>query len=85
MAFVSDEIAAVMQYATDPATYRQLYGDFTKDNPLWNAIPTSTGDAYYFDESTYIAEPPFFAGFAMQPARCRAINGRAPFASSAIR
>ena len=39
----SDEIAAVMQFATDPATYRRLYGDFTKDNPLWNAIPTIAG------------------------------------------
>ena len=63
----SAEIAAVMDYATDPATYQELYRDFTKDNPLWNAIPTSTGDSYAFDESTYIAEPPFFAGFTMQP------------------
>ena len=39
----SQEIGAVMQYATDPATYRRLYGDFTKDNPLWNAIPTTNG------------------------------------------
>ena len=46
----SDEIAAVMQFATDPATYQRLYGDFTKDNPLWNAIPTTEGDAYVFDE-----------------------------------
>ena len=70
----SDEVAAVMQYATDPATYRQLYGDFTKDNPLWNAIPTSTGHAYVFDKSTYIAEPPFFDGFAMQPGKMPAIQ-----------
>ncbi len=42
----SEEIGAVMQYATDPATYRRLYGDFTKENPLWNAIPTSTGQVY---------------------------------------
>ena len=71
----SDEIAAVMQFATDPATYRQLYGDFTKDNPLWNAIPTSTGHAYVFDKSTYIAEPPFFDGFAMQPGKMPTISG----------
>jgi aconitate hydratase len=64
----SEEIGAVMQYATDPATYRRLYGDFTKDNPLWNAIPTSTGQVYAWDKSTYIAEPPFFKDFTMQPA-----------------
>ena len=62
----TEEIGAVMQYATDPATYRRLYGDFTKDNPLWNAIPTSTGQVYIWDKSTYIAEPPFFKDFKMQ-------------------
>jgi aconitate hydratase len=71
----SEEIGAVMQYATDPATYRRLYGDFTKENPLWNAVPTSTGQVYPWDKSTYIAEPPFFAGFSMQPAPMPAIRG----------
>jgi aconitate hydratase len=71
----SEEIGAVMQYATDPATYRRLYGDFTKENPLWNAIPTSTGQVYTWDKSTYIAEPPFFAGFSMQPAPMPAVRG----------
>ncbi len=71
----SEEIGAVMQYATDPATYRRLYGDFTKENPLWNAIPTSTGQVYTWDESTYIAEPPFFTDFSMQPAPMPAVRG----------
>ncbi len=71
----SEEIGAVMQYATDPATYRRLYGDFTKENPLWNAIPTSTGQVYPWDKSTYIAEPPFFTGFSMQPAPMPAVRG----------
>ena len=71
----SEEIGAVMQYATDPATYRRLYGDFTKENPLWNAIPTSTGQVYPWDKSTYIAEPPFFAGFSMQPSPMPAVRG----------
>ena len=71
----SQEIGAVMQYATDPATYRRLYGDFTKDNPLWNAIPTTKGQVYAWDKSTYIAEPPFFADFAMQPGKVAAIHG----------
>ena len=71
----SQEIGAVMQYATDPATYRRLYGDFTKDNPLWNAIPTASGQVYVWDRSTYIAEPPFFADFAMQPGKVAAVRG----------
>ena len=71
----SDEIGEVMQYATDPATYRRLYSDFTKDNPLWNSIPTSTGQVYPWDKSTYIAEPPFFKDFTMQPGRAHDIKG----------
>jgi aconitate hydratase len=71
----SEEIGAVMQFATDPATYRRLYGDFTKDNPLWNAVPTSTGQVYAWDRSTYIAEPPFFEGFTMQPGKVPTIRG----------
>ncbi len=71
----SDEIGAVMQYATDPATYRRLYSDFTQDNPLWNAIPSSTGQVYAWDKSTYIAEPPFFKDFTMQPGNAHDIRG----------
>ncbi len=61
------EVGAVLKYATDPATYRKLYADFTKDNPLWNNIPAPTGQVYNWAKSTYIAEPPFFQGFGMQP------------------
>jgi aconitate hydratase len=71
----SAEVGAVMKYATDPATYRRLYSDFTKDNPLWNSIPTSTGQVYAWDKSTYIAEPPFFNDFTMQPGTAHDIRG----------
>jgi aconitate hydratase len=65
----------VMQYATDPATYRRLYSDFTKDNPLWNSVPTSKGQVYVWDKSTYIAEPPFFKDFTMHPGTAHDIHG----------
>jgi aconitate hydratase len=71
----AQEVGAVMQYATDPATYRRLYGDFTKDNPLWNSVPTSTGQVYVWDKSTYIAEPPFFKDFTMQTGTVKDIRG----------
>jgi aconitate hydratase len=69
------EVASVMQYATDPATFRRLYGDFTKDNPLWNGVPGSKGQVYVWDKSTYIAEPPFFKDFSMQPGKAHDIKG----------
>ena len=61
------EIHDCMKYAMDPKTFRTLYGDFTKNNPLWNAVPAPAGQAYSWPKSTYIAEPPFFADFGMQP------------------
>jgi aconitate hydratase len=54
--------------ALDPETYRTLYSDFAEQNPLWNEIPSSTGDVYEWDrQSTYIQEPPYFEKFSMQP------------------
>ncbi|MDP3841038.1 MAG: aconitate hydratase [Oxalobacteraceae bacterium] len=58
-----EDIAAVQQYATDPALYQRLYADFTQDNPLWNGIAAPSGDMYSWEQSTYIAEPPFFRDF----------------------
>ncbi len=57
------EVAAVMQHATNAATYRNLYADFTKGFDLWNNIPSTAGQVYNWDKSTYIAEPPFFEHF----------------------
>jgi len=42
-------------------------------------IPASAGDTYAFDpDSTYIQEPPFFAGFSMKPGSIAEIRGAAP-------
>ncbi len=69
------EVGAVLKHATDPRIYRRLYADFTKDNPLWNNIPAPTGQVYTWAKSTYIAEPPFFQGFSMQPGKIGEIKG----------
>ena len=63
----SEEINAVMPYAQDPVTFRRLYSDFTKDHDLWNDIPAPDGETYNWPASTYIARPPFFAGFEAEP------------------
>ncbi|MCM2308865.1 MAG: aconitate hydratase [Sulfuritalea sp.] len=71
----SQEIAAAMHHATDPATYRALYADFARGNPLWNEIPVDAGQVYAWQPSSYIAEPPFFKDFALTPGRVTAIRG----------
>jgi aconitate hydratase len=59
-----EEIKALMSAAFDPATYQKLYSNFAEQNPLWNDIPTSTGNVYQWErESTYIREPPYFDEF----------------------
>ncbi len=63
----SAEVQALMKHAADPAVYRRLYADLTRDLPLWNAIAAPAGNLYRWDESTYIARPPFFEDFSIQP------------------
>ncbi len=63
----SQEIADALTRATDPDTYRTLYRDFARGNPLWNDIPADTGQVYAWAPSTYIAEPPFFDDFDPAP------------------
>ncbi len=71
----SDEIEAILPFAMDPATFRRLYADFTGDHDLWNDIPAATGEVYAWPESTYIARPPFFDGFSLQPGAVGDITG----------
>ncbi len=55
------DIAAVMNTATDAASYRKIYADVGADNPLWDAVSAPSGTVYQWDtKSTYIQEPPFF-------------------------
>ncbi len=69
------EIHDCMKYAMDPKTFRRLYGNLTKDHPLWNAVPAPAGQVYDWPKSTYIAEPPFFADFDMLPGQTGNITG----------
>jgi aconitate hydratase len=59
-----NEVNDVMRAAFDPETYRSLYSNFADQNPMWNEIPTTTGNVYQWDtQSTYIREPPYFEHF----------------------
>jgi aconitate hydratase len=69
------EIHALMKYAVDPAVFGRMYGDLTKDNPMWAAVPTAAGQVYNWPKSTYIAEPPFFQNFGMSAGQARDVHG----------
>ena len=71
----SDEVAALLKHARDPGTFGRMYGDFTKDNPMWAAVPSASGQVYNWPKSTYIAEPPFFDAFGMSAGKAREVKG----------
>jgi aconitate hydratase len=71
----SDEVDACMKHAMNPKTFRRLYSNPGKDNPLWQGISSAAGQVYDWPKSSYIAEPPFFEGFGMQPGTTGNITG----------
>ena len=65
----SEEIYALMKFAMDPKAYEANYGKVKSDpGELWTKVGSVSGQVYTWPKSTYIARPPFFDGFTMQPA-----------------
>jgi len=64
----SDEVHELMKYAMNGKAFRANYA-LVKSDPgkLWEKIKGAKGNVYPWPRSTYIAEPPFFKGFTMQP------------------
>lgn len=65
----SAEIAKLMKFALNSKTFKENYAD-VKGAPgkLWENIKgVAEGEVYNWPTSTYIAEPPFFSDFTMEP------------------
>ena len=64
----SDEVYALLKSAMNPKAFRANYANVAA-NPgkLWTGIKGVKGQVYDWPKSTYIAQPPFFEGFAMTP------------------
>ena len=64
----SDEVHALMKFAMHGKAYRENYERIrSQPGPLWERIQGASGLSYDWPESSYIAEPPFFVGFSLQP------------------
>jgi aconitate hydratase len=75
------EINELLRSAFDADTYRRLYSNFAEQNPLWNEIPSTTGNVYEWDpESTYIQEPPYFENFSNAVGSFQDIHNARPLA-----
>jgi aconitate hydratase len=70
------EVQALLPQALDPAVFRSNYAEI-KTNPgkLWENISGVQGEVYTWPSSTYIAQPPFFEDFAMQPSAMPVVTG----------
>ena len=64
----SQEVGELMRFAMNSEVFKKNYAD-VKGNPgaLWERVSSTEGQVYNWPESTYIAEPPFFADFEMTP------------------
>jgi aconitate hydratase len=72
----TEEVQALLKYALNPDAFQENYSEVrTNPGKLWENIQGVTGDVYNWPESTYIAEPPFFKDFGMEPAAMPTVKG----------
>ena len=63
----SDEVHALLKFAMNGKAFRENYAKVATDpGKLWEKIKGVSGTAYTWPASTYSAEPPFFAQFALE-------------------
>jgi aconitate hydratase len=65
----SREVADLVRSAINEDMFRSRYGDVFKGDRHWQAIKVTGGQTYdWSDGSTYVQNPPYFAGISMKPA-----------------
>ncbi len=78
------EVREVVEKSITRASYQRIYASVYDGDDHWKALPVPRGDLFAWDAvSTYIANPPYFAGMGKTPppvteitgARCLALLG----------
>ncbi len=70
------EIEDTIKTSVTPEMFRKQYGSVFDGNPTWNAIKSTGGEIYEWeDASTYIQEPPFFVGMSKEAGHIQPISG----------
>ncbi|MBW2459048.1 MAG: aconitate hydratase AcnA [Deltaproteobacteria bacterium] len=72
------DVAKVVGESLRPEMYATSYATVFEGDERWNALPLARGEGGRFgwdDRSTYIANPPFFAGMNPEPAPTTNITG----------
>ncbi|APZ91171.1 aconitate hydratase AcnA [Fuerstiella marisgermanici] len=70
------EIASTIASSMSPGMFVDQYASAADGPPEWQAIKSSDGDIYEWnDDSTYVQEPPFFVDMPVDPLPITAIEG----------
>lgn len=70
------EVNEVVNKVVTPELFRSEYENVFSDNERWNEIQTNNDALYSFDDdSTYIANPPFFEGLSAEPGTVEPLTG----------
>ena len=70
------EIAEIIAECISPDQFHRQYGEVFEGPPEWKEIATDPSRLYNWDpDSTYIQEPPFFAGLTAEPGMIAPIVG----------
>ena len=70
------EIDAFIKKSISPKMFKARYGDVFKGDKNWRGVTTSKGETYAWDnKSTYVQNPPYFAGMQMNPKPVTNITG----------
>ncbi|MBD8068183.1 aconitate hydratase AcnA [Bacillus sp. PS06] len=71
-----DEVKDVVKSTVTPELFRREYERVFEDNQRWNEIETTDEALYVWDdESTYIANPPFFENLSAEAGEVQPLNG----------
>ncbi len=72
----SKEIAKLVRKAVKKSMFKKRYGDVFRGDPEWREIKVKHGLTYDWDTlSTYVQNPPYFAGMAHAPSPVTDIEG----------
>jgi aconitate hydratase len=72
----SEDVEGAVSGFVQPEMFTKRYRDVFSGPPEWQRLPIGSGEAYAWDEkSTYIQEPPFFAGLTREVPPLRPIQG----------
>ncbi len=62
------EVAKVVRKAVKKEMFKERYGDVFRGDPEWRKIEVTGGETYAWDPaSTYVQNPPYFAGMSLTP------------------